>query len=94
MFADGKTKAPRFAEALRLAMGEPLAEPDLAEQAESALRLIRQGQERLARVVERMRHADEDDADRTRAELIALTQRAAAAHQQPSSAPVRRQRKG
>ena len=55
LFAEGKTKAPRFNEKLSAAIGGRTSSPDLAEEAEQALRLIRQGQERLARVVERIR---------------------------------------
>ena len=39
-------------------------------------------------------HAEAAEADRLRAELLAATQHAAAAHRQRSAAPVRRQRKG
>jgi hypothetical protein len=56
-FAKGQTKAPRYAEALADALGGVVTEPDLASEAEQALRLIRQGQDRLARVVERIRAA-------------------------------------
>ena len=39
-------------------------------------------------------HAEAAEADRLRAELLAATQHAAAAHRQRSAAPIRRQRKG
>jgi transcriptional regulator with XRE-family HTH domain len=39
-------------------------------------------------------HAEAAEADRLRAELLAATQHAAAAHRQRSAAPTRRQRKG
>lgn len=81
LFAEGKTKAPRFAEQLSKTLGGEVVQLDLHEEAARALRLIREGQEALARVVKRMGEAgphtvvnQEDleaaqDGDRARADL-------------------------
>lgn len=99
LFAEGTTKAPRFAEKLAAALGGGVSEPDLAEEAEQALRLIRQGQERLARVVLRLREADHASdeaaalAARVQATMHAHAAQVAAAA--PAGAPTagRRRRK-
>jgi hypothetical protein len=97
LFAEGHTKAPRFAEDLANALGGRVTQPDLAEEAEQALRLIRQGQERLERVAQRLRMSAEVAESVTAADDVTLLEQP----DQPTgegtgdvSASARRRRKG